>query len=58
MPKLDQQVMVDIRSAWFEEVGGAPNGNRREEPPPLRASFPHPHLPGILQLAYLSLHHA
>lgn len=28
LPQLDQNEMVAIRTAWFEEVGGAPTGNK------------------------------
>lgn len=30
LEELNQQTMLDIRNAWFEETGGAPNGNRCE----------------------------
>lgn len=30
LPELNQQAMMGIRDQWFEEVGGAPNGNRCE----------------------------
>lgn len=28
LPELDQQKMVDIRGAWYEECGGQPPGNK------------------------------
>jgi len=30
LPELDQAKMVDIRNAWYEQLGGAPIGNKRE----------------------------
>lgn len=36
LPKLDQQQMLDIRSAWFDANYGPPPGNKRE----LRGSAP------------------
>ena len=30
LPRLDQTEMVEIRTAWFEEVGGPPTGNKCE----------------------------
>jgi hypothetical protein len=53
LPELNQQAMVDIRSAWFEEVGGAPNGNRREppSPPPIPQTLPHTRHEGHLSAA-------
>ena len=33
LPRLDQNEMVEIRTAWFEEVGGPPTGNKREGSP-------------------------
>lgn len=30
LDKLDQEEMLKIRDAWFEEVGGPPIGNRGE----------------------------
>ena len=32
LTKLDQKEMITIRDAWFEEVGGPPNGNKRRSP--------------------------
>jgi hypothetical protein len=31
-PKLDQEAMVAVRTAWFEENSGPPPGNKRESP--------------------------
>lgn len=28
LTQLDQKEMLDIRTAWFEEVGGPPTGNK------------------------------
>lgn len=30
LPELDQAKMVDLRNAWYEQLGGAPIGNKRE----------------------------
>ena len=30
LAQLDQKEMLNMREAWFEEVGGPPTGNKRE----------------------------
>jgi len=30
LPELDQERMLHIRNAWFEQMGGPPVGNKRE----------------------------
>jgi len=35
LTQLDQKEMLDIRTAWFEEVGGPPTGNKCKALTPL-----------------------
>jgi len=30
LPELNQDRMLEIRNAWFEQLGGPPIGNKRE----------------------------
>ncbi len=62
LPQLDQNEMVAIRTAWFEEVGGAPTGNKcacflhRLEAHVLPACFPEDSAPAaVLQHADVSV---
>ena len=36
LTQLDQKEMLDIRTAWFEEVGGPPTGNKCKAPIPFK----------------------